>query len=137
MINSIHIYPEKLSNFFNEGLINGKFLNATTILKKEKIMKTKITALWLCSRLFQKYLKNYYLNKLTYIDHIQFKKHQFSKHLKDFCKIHSTQNALLLMTEKWKGFLWILFLFLFMDFSNCLMPRSLSIVSKINCVRFW
>ena len=35
-------------------------------------------------------------------DHMQSK---FSKHLTGFCKNHSTQNALLVMIEKWKTIL--------------------------------
>ena len=48
--NSIHIYSEKLTNIFNEYLINGKFPNTlkrgdvTPIFKKETIMQKKTIA---------------------------------------------------------------------------------------------
>ena len=62
--NSIHIYLSKITNTFNECLINGKFPDT---LQRETIMKRKTIAQWVCSQLFQKCLKSYYLNKLMTI----------------------------------------------------------------------
>ena len=55
--NSIHIYSEKLTNIFNECLINGKFpgileIDVTLISKKGTIMKRKTIAQCVCSRPF-------------------------------------------------------------------------------------
>ena len=116
--NSIHIYSEKLANIFNECLINGKFpdtlkrADVTPIFKKgndnEKENYRPVSMLSTFSKVFEKLL----FEQIN--DHMQSK---FSKHLTGFRKNHSTQNALLVMIEKWKtilnkklkvgAFLWI------------------------------
>ena len=104
--NSIHIYSEKLTNIFNECLINGKFpdtlkrADVTPIFKKgndnEKENYRPVSMLSTFSKVFEKLL----FEQIN--DHMQSK---FSKHLTGFRKNHSTQNALLVMIEKWKTIL--------------------------------
>ena len=97
--NSIHIYSEKLTNIFNECLINGKFpdtlkrADVTPIFKKgndnEKENYRPVSM-----------LSTFSIEKLLFEqinDHMQSK---FSNHLTGFRKNHSTQNALLVMIEK-------------------------------------
>ena len=106
MKNSIHIYSEKLTNIFNECLINGKFpdtlkrADVTPIFKKgndnEKENYRPVSMLSTFSKVFEKLL----FEQIN--DHMQSK---FSKHLTGFRKNHSTQNALLVMIEKWKTIL--------------------------------
>ena len=106
MKNSIHIYSEKLTNIFNECRINGKFpdtlkrADVTPIFKKgndnEKENYRPVSMLSTFSKLFEKLL----FGQIN--DHMQRK---FSKHLTGFHKNHSTQNALLVMIEKWKTIL--------------------------------
>ena len=98
---SIHIYSEKLTNIFNECLINGKFpdtlkrADVTPIFKKgndnEKENYRPVSMLSTFSKVFEKLL----FEQIN--DHMQSK---FSKHLTGFRKNHSTQNALLVMIEK-------------------------------------
>ena len=104
--NSIHIYSEKLTNIFNECLINGKFpdtlkrADVTPIFKKgndnEKENYRPVSMLSTFSKVFEKLL----FEQIN--DHMQSK---FSKHLTGFRKNHSTQNALLVIIEKWKTIL--------------------------------
>ena len=104
--NSIHIYSEKLTNIFNECLINGKFpdtlkrADVTPIFKKgndnEKENYRPVSMLSTFSKVFEKLL----FEQIN--DHMQSK---FSKHLTGFRKNHSTQNSLLVMIEKWKTIL--------------------------------
>ena len=106
MKNSIHIYSEKRTNIFNESLINGKFQNTlkradvTPIFKKgndnEKENYRPVSMLSTFSKVFEKLL----FEQIN--DHMQSK---FSTHLTGSCKNHSTQNALLVMIEKWKTIL--------------------------------
>ena len=71
--NSIHIYSEKLTNIFNECLINGKFpdtlkrADVTPISKKGNDNERESYRPGVWSHPFQKCLKNYYLNKLMII----------------------------------------------------------------------
>ena len=91
---SINIYSEKLTNIFNECLINGKFpdtlkrADVTPIFKNKNYNEKE--------KVFEKLL----FEQIN--DHMQSK---FSKHLTGFRKNHSTQNALLVMIEKWKTIL--------------------------------
>ena len=104
--NPIHIYSEKLTNVFNECLINGRCpdtltrADVTPIFKKgnhnEKKNYDPESMLSTFSKLFEKLL----FEQIN--DHMQRK---FSKHLTGFRKNHSTQNALLVMIEKWKTIL--------------------------------
>ena len=108
--NSIHIflyiYSEKLSNIFNECLINQKFpdtlkkADVTPIFKignnNEKENYSPMGMLSACTKVFEKLL----FEQIN--DHMQSK---FSKDLTSFRKNHSAQNALLLMTEKFKTIL--------------------------------
>ena len=104
--NSIHIYSEKLTNIFNECLINGEFPNTlktadvTPIFKggsdNEKESYYPMSMLLTFSKVFEKLL----FKQVN--DHMQSK---FSKHLTGFRKNHSTQNVLLIMIEKWKAIL--------------------------------
>ena len=104
--NSIHIYSKKLTNIFNECLINGKFpdtlkrADVTPIFKKgndnEKENYRPVSMLSTFSKVFEKLL----FEQIN--DYMQSK---FSKHLTGFRKNHSTQNALLVMIEKWKTIL--------------------------------
>ena len=104
--NSIHIYSEKITNIFNEYLINGKFPDTlkiadfTPIFKKgngnEKENYRPVSMLSTFSKLFEKLL----FEQIN--DYVQSK---FPKHLTGFRKNHSTQNALLIMIEKWKTIL--------------------------------
>ena len=104
--NSIHIYSEKRTNIFNECLINRKFpdtlkrADVTPIFKKgndnEKENYRPVSMLSTFSKVFEKLL----FEQIN--DHMQSK---FSKHLTGFRKNHSTQNALLVMIEKWKTIL--------------------------------
>ena len=106
MKNSIHIYSEKLTNIFNECLINGTFPNTlkradvTPIFQKGSDNETEnyrpLSMLSTFSKVFQKLLFE------PINDHM---KSKFSKHLTGFHKNHSTQNALLVMIEKWKNIL--------------------------------
>ena len=106
MKNSIHIYSERPTNIFNECLINGKFPDTlkredvTPIFKKgynnEKENYRPVSMLSTFSKVFGKLLFK------QIIDHMQSK---FSKHLTGFRKNHSTQNALLVLIEKWKTIL--------------------------------
>ena len=119
--NSIHIYSEKLTNIFNECLINGKFpdtlkrADVTPIFKKgndnEKENYRPVSMLSTFSKVFEKLL----FEQIN--DHMQSK---FSKHLTGFCKNHSNQNALLVMIKKWKTILnkKLKFGALFMDLSK-------------------
>ena len=101
--NSIHIYSEKLTNIFNECLINGKFpdtlkrADVTPIFKKgndnEKENYRPVSMLSTFSKVFEKLLFE------QIHDHMQSK---FLEHLTGFRKNHNTQNALLVMIEKWK-----------------------------------
>ena len=100
------MYSEKLTNIFNECLINGKFpgtlkrAHVTPIFKKgndnEKKNYRPVSMLSIFSKVFEKLL----FEQIN--DHLQSKS---SKHLTGFRKNHNTQNALLLMTEKWKTIL--------------------------------
>ena len=71
--NPIHIYSEKLTNVFNECLINGKFpdtltrADVTPIFKKGNHNEKKTMTQRVCCQLFQNCLKSYYLNKLMTI----------------------------------------------------------------------
>ena len=104
--NSIHIYSEKLTNIFNEILINGEFPNTlktadvTPIFKggsdNEKESYYPMSMLLTFSKVFEKLL----FKQIN--DHMQSK---FSKHLTGFHKNHSTQSVLLVMIEKWKAIL--------------------------------
>ena len=104
--NSIHIYSEKLTNIFNEILINGEFPNTlktadvTPIFKggsdNEKESYYPMSMLLTFSKVFEKLL----FKQIN--DHMQSK---FSKHLTGFCKNHSTHSVLLVMIEKWKAIL--------------------------------
>ena len=104
--NSIHIYSEKLTNIFNECLINGKFpdtlkrADVTPIFKKgndnEKENYRLVSMLSTFSKVFEKVL----FEQIN--DHMQRK---FSNYLTGFRKNHSAQNALLVMIEKWKTIL--------------------------------
>ena len=106
MKNSIHIYSGINTNIFNECLINGKFpdtfnrADVTPIFKKgndnEKENYRPVSVLSTFSKVFEKLL----FEQIN--DHMQSK---FSKHLTDFRKNHSTRNALMVMTEKWKTIL--------------------------------
>ena len=101
--NSIHIYSEKLTNIFNECLINKLFpdtlkrADVTPIFKKgndnEKENYRPVSMLSTFSKVFEKLL----FEQIN--DHMQSK---FSKLLAAFRKNHNTQNALLVMIEKWK-----------------------------------
>ena len=101
--NSIHIYSEKLTNIFNECLMNGKIpdtfkrADVTPIFKKgndnEKENYRPVSMLSTFSKVFEKLL----FEQIN--DHMQSK---FSKHLTGFRKNHRTQNALVVMIEKWK-----------------------------------
>ena len=98
---SIHIYSEKLTNIFNECLINGKFpgtLKRADVIpnfKKgndnEKQSYRPVSMLSTFSKVFEKLL----FEQIN--DHMQSK---MSKHLTGFRKNHSTQNVLLVMIEK-------------------------------------
>ena len=98
--NSIHIYSEKLTNIFNECLINGKFpgtlksADVTPIFKKgnNNEKENSVTMFSTFSKVFEKLL----FKQIN--DHVQSK---FSKHYTGFRKNHSTQNAF----EKWKTIL--------------------------------
>ena len=104
--NSIHIYSGKLTNIFSECLINEKFpdtlkrTDVTPIFDKgndnEKQYYRPVSMLSTFSKVFEKLL----FEQIN--DPIQSK---FSKHLTGFRKIHSTQNAILVMIEKWKTIL--------------------------------
>ena len=102
--NSIHIYSEKLTNIFNECLINGKFpdtlksADVTPIFKKgnNNEKENSVTMFSTFSKVFEKLL----FKQIN--DHVQSK---FSKHYTGFRKNHSTQNALLVIIEKWKTIL--------------------------------
>ena len=119
--NSNNIYLEKLTNIFNECLMNRKFsdtlkrTDVTPVFKKrndnEKENYSPVSMLSTFSKVFQKLL----FEQIN--DHMQSK---FSKHLTGFCKKHSTQNALLVMIEKWKTILnkKLKMGSLFMDFSK-------------------
>ena len=106
MKNLIHIYSEKLTNIFNECLINRKFpdtfkrADVTPIFKKgndnEKDNYRPVSMLSPLSKVFEKLL----FEQIN--DHMQSK---FSKYLTGFRKNHSTQNALLTMIEKRKTIL--------------------------------
>ena len=101
--NSIHICSEKITNIFNECLINGKFpetlkrTDVTPIFKKgndnEKENYRPVSMLSTFSNVFEKLL----FEQIN--DHRQSK---VSKHLKGFRQNHSTQNALLVRIEKCK-----------------------------------
>ena len=85
--NSVHIYSEKLTNVFNERLINGKFpdtltrADVTPIFKKgndnEKKNYDPESMLSTFSKVFEKLV----FEQIN--DHMQSK---FSKHLTGFCK---------------------------------------------------
>ena len=106
MKNSIYIYSEKLTNIFNECLINENFpdtlkrADAIAIFKKgnnnEKENYHPMNMLSTFSKLFEKLL----FEKVN--DHRQSK---FSKHRTGFCKNHRTQDGVLVMIEKWKTIL--------------------------------
>ena len=68
-------------------------------------------------------------------DHMQSK---YSKHLTGFHKNRSTQNALLVMIEKWKTILnkKLKVGALFIDLSEAFDTLDHSIVSKIKCIWF-
>ena len=84
-------------------MINGKFPNSlktadvTPIFKKGNDNKKEnyrpVNMLSIFSKVFEKLL----FEQIN--DHMQSK---FSKHLTGFCKNHSTQNALLVIIEKWE-----------------------------------
>ena len=103
--NSINIYSEKLTNIFNECLINGRFpdtlkrADVTPVFKKgndnEKENYRPVSMLSTFSKLFEKLFEQ--IN-----DHMQSK---LLKHLTGFRKNYRTQNALLVMIEKWKTIL--------------------------------
>ena len=96
----------KLTNIFNECLINGKFsdtlksADVTPIFKKgndnEKENYGPVRILSIYSKVFEKLL----FEQIN--DYMQ---NKFSNHLTDFRKNHSTQIALLVMIEKWKAIL--------------------------------
>ena len=73
MKNSIHIFSEKLTNIYMNDWLTESFPThwkeqmLPQFPKKETIMKRKTIAQWVCTQLFQKCLKNYYLNKLMTI----------------------------------------------------------------------
>ena len=102
----IHIYSEKLTNIFNECLINGKFpdtlkrANVTPILKKgngnERENYRPVSIFPPFSKVFEKLL----FEQVNY--HME---NKFSKHLTGFCKNHRTQNAVLVMIKNWKAIL--------------------------------
>ena len=100
----IRIYSEKLTNIFNECLINGKFpgtlksADVTPIFKKgnNNEKENSVTMFSTFSKVFEKLL----FKQIN--DHVQSK---FSKHYTGFRKNHSTQNALLVIIEKWKTIL--------------------------------
>ena len=106
MKNPINIFSEKLTNILNECLVNGKFpdtlkkSDVTPIFKKgndnEQEKYRPVSTLSTFSKVFEKLL----FEQIN--DHMQSK---FSKHLTGFRKNHSTQNALLVMIEKWKTIL--------------------------------
>ena len=95
------MYSDKLTNIFNECLINGKFpdilktADVTPIFKKgndhEKENYRPVSMLSNFLKVFEKLL----FEQIN--DHMQCK---FSKHLTGFRKTYSTQNALLVMIEK-------------------------------------
>ena len=131
---------KKLTNIFNEYLINGKFpdilkrADVNSIFQKgnnnEMENYCPVSMFSTFSKLFGKLL----FEQIN--DHIQSK---LSKHLTGFHKNHSTQNALLVMIEKWKI---ILNKNLkvgapFMDLSKVIdtLDHSL-IVGKIKCIWF-
>ena len=97
---------KKLTNIFNECLINEKFpdtlkrAEVTPIVKKgndnEKENYLPVSMLSNFSKVFE----NLLFEQIN--DHMQSK---FSKHLTGFRKNHSTQNALLVMIGKWKTIL--------------------------------
>ena len=102
--NSIHIYSEKLTNIFNECLINGKFPDTlksayvTPIFKKGNNNEKENSVTMFST--FSKVFENLLFKQMN--DHVQSK---FSKHYTGFRKNHSTQNALLVIIEKWKTIL--------------------------------
>ena len=104
--NITFFYSEKLANVFSEYLINGKFpdtlkrADVTPIFKKwndnVKENYRKVNMLLTFSKVFEKLLSEQ-IN-----DNMQSK---FSKYLTGSRKNRSTQNDLLVMTEKWKTIL--------------------------------
>ena len=105
--NLIHIYSEKLfnkfsTNIFNKFLISRKFPDTlkgahVTLIFKKGSNKGKgnyclVSMLSTFSKVFEELFEQINV-------HMQSK---FSKCLAGFCKKHSTQNALLVKTEKWK-----------------------------------
>ena len=84
-----------------------RFLKNGTIIKKENYRPVSLLSTF--SKVFEKLL-------FEQINHHMESK--FSKHLKGFRKNYSTQNALLVMTEKWKTILNknLKVIALFMDF---------------------
>ena len=104
--NITFFYSEKLANVFSEYLINGKFpdtlkrADVTPIFKKwndnVKENYRKVNMLLTFSKVFEKLLSEQ-IN-----DNMQSK---FSKYLTGSRKNRSTQNNLLVMTEKWKTIL--------------------------------
>ena len=117
--------------------INGKFpetlkrADVTPIFKKgnnnEKENYRPVSMLSTFSKVFEKLL----FEQIN--DHMQSK---FSKHLTGSCKNHSTQNALLVMIEKWKTILnkKLKVGALFMDLSKVFDTLDHSIVGKIKSV---
>ena len=139
MKNPINIFSEKLTNIFNECLVNGKFpdtlkkSDVTPIFKKgndnEKEKYRPVSTLSTFSKVFEKLL----FEQIN--DHMQSKS---SKHLTGFRKSHSTQNALLVIIEKWKIILnkKLKVCALFKDLSKAFDTLNHSIVGKIKCVWF-
>ena len=104
--NSTHIYSQKLTNVFNECLINEKFpdilkrVDVSPIFKKgndnQKENYRPVSMFSIFSKVFEKLL----FEEIN--DHMQSK---FSKHLTGFRENRSTQNALLVVIERWKTIL--------------------------------
>ena len=119
--NSIHIflyiYSEKLSNIFNECLINQKFpdtlkkADVTPIFKignnNEKENYSPMSMLSACTKVFEKLL----FEQIN--DHMQSK---FSKHLTSFSQKPQHSKCKTILNKKF------ILGALFMDLSNCLIP---------------
>ena len=100
--NSMHIYSEKLTNIFNECLINGKSpdtfkrVDYTVTFKKGNDNEKETHRL--VSIVLQAFQKAF--QKLLFEQINDLRRSKFSKHLTGFRKNQSTENALLIMIEK-------------------------------------